>query len=67
MILNTIGLRRGGLTAACGFAYARNGRGCTQIKAVNATLLPRGALRNFHGLVRLRRERQSRQYSLAYW
>ena len=34
---------------ACGSAHARNGRGCRQIEAVNATVLPRGALRNFHG------------------
>ena len=36
------------LTPACGFAHARNGQGCRQIEAVNATVLPKGALRKFH-------------------
>ena len=46
----TRGLHRGGLTPACGFAHACNGRGCRQIEAVNATVLPRSAPINFHGL-----------------
>ena len=37
-----------GLTPFCGSAHARNGRGYKQIEAVNATVLPRGALRKFH-------------------
>ena len=37
---------------------ARNGRGCRQIEAVNATVLTRGALRKFHGSVRLSRKGQ---------
>ena len=43
---------QGGLTNArlCGFAHARNDRGCRQVEAVNATaVLRRDALRNFHG------------------
>ena len=43
------GLNRGGLTPACGVAHARDGRGCRPIEAVNGTVLPRGALRTFHG------------------
>ena len=57
-------LRRGGLTSACGFAQARNGRGYRQIAAVNATVLPRVALRKFCGFVRLSRERENRPYTL---
>ena len=45
-ITNTRGLRHGGLTPACGSAHARHGRGCREIEAVNATVLPRGALRS---------------------
>ena len=37
----TRGLRRGWLTPACGFAHARNCRGCRQIEAANVTVLPR--------------------------
>ena len=59
------GPSRSGLTPACGFAHARNGRECGLINAVNATLLPRrGALRKIHGCVRLSRERLSRPYTL---
>ena len=43
------GLRRGGLMPAQGFAHARNGQGCRQIEAVNATVLPRGASSKLHG------------------
>ena len=39
-------LRGGGLMSACSSAHARNGRGCRKIEAVNATVLPRGALKN---------------------
>ena len=49
ILCNTTGLRRGGLTPACGFAHVRNGRGCRQNEVVNAAVLPRGALRIFHG------------------
>ena len=45
-VQSTRGLRRGGLTPACGFAHARNGRGCrTQIETVcdNTAKLPRVA------------------------
>lgn len=37
------GLRRRGVTPACGYARTRNGRGNRLIEAVNATtVLPRG-------------------------
>ena len=48
---------KGYSTPACGSAHARNGRGCRQIEAVNATVLPRGALRKFHACARLSRKR----------
>ena len=53
----TRGLRRGGLMPACSFLHVRNGRGCRPIEAVYATVLPRRALKRFHGCVRLRRVR----------
>ena len=53
----TKGFHRGGLTPTCGFTHACNGRECGRIEAVNATVLPRGALRQFHGRVRLSREK----------
>ena len=34
--------QRGGLTPACGFTGGRNGRGCRQIKTVNAAVLCQG-------------------------
>ena len=58
------GLRRGGLTPTYAFARARNGQGCGSIETVYATVLPRGALRNFRGLYRLNRDRQNRLYTL---
>ena len=55
-ILYTIqkGLRRGGLTPACGSAHARNARGCRQTEAVNwtgttATVLARGGNQSTFG------------------
>ena len=55
-----------GVPPASGFAHARNGRGCRQIKAVNATVLPRAALLmgKFYGCVRLSRKRQNRPYNV---
>ena len=54
---NTRGLGHDGLMPACGFAHACNGRACRQIEAVNTTVLPRDTLRQFHGRVRLSREK----------
>ena len=46
-----------------GFAHARNGQGCRQIEATNATVLPRGWIFFSRGWVRLSRERQNRPYT----
>ena len=41
LLISTRRLRRGGLTPACGFAHARNGRACGQIEPISATVLPK--------------------------
>ena len=56
------GLNRGGLTPASDSAYAR--RGCRTIEPVSATVLPKGALVNSYGRVRLGRERMKIPYTL---
>ena len=44
--LSTMGLRRVGLSPACGSTHVRSG-GCRENEPM--TLLPRGARRSFHG------------------
>ena len=56
--IHTRGLRRGGLTSACGSVHARNSRGCRKIEPINATVLPRGTLRKFHSWIILGKERK---------
>lgn len=36
-----------GLTPTCGSVHVRNGRGYSQTEAVNATILLKGAFKNF--------------------
>ena len=55
---------RGGSTPARSFAHDRSGRGCRQIDAANATVLPTGAIGNVHGGVRWSREGQGRPCTL---
>ena len=60
-VIYTRGLHLSGLTSGCGSSHTCNGRRCGQIEAVNATVLPRGALKKFHACVRLSTKRRNRR------